>query len=1193
MKAKLLFLFSILSALYSNAQVEFTENLVIDDSFYLESPFSVFTADIDGDGDMDVLSASYFDAKVVWFENIDGVGGDFTQHIISSEVPTAISIYAADFDADGDMDVVVGSLSTNIVIWFENTDGNGAFVQKQIISAFEVNNIIAEDIDGDDDIDIVWSSSQDGKIKYSKNTDGLGTFSGSFYNVENSVSTIPSFYTVDLDGDSDIDILSAYSFSGGSQGITWYKNENGTGNFSNRIVISSTVDNVSSVFAGDLDGDGDMDVVSASAGDDKIAWYENLDGVGTFSDEQVLSVNADAASVVRITDVDGDGDLDVVSASNNDDKIVWFENLDGLGNFGNEAIITLFTGNMRSLHISDMDGDSDMDFITATDQDNNIKWYENNDGLGNFSPYTITKNIDGGKIIFSADIDGDGDIDILSASHWDDKVAWYENKDGQGDFYNTQTVISESINGAGSAVAADLDGDGDMDVIATSSLDDDVMWFENTNGLGTFGEPIIIEDDLYNVSKAFTSDIDNDGDMDVFCLARGKIVWYENMDGLGNFGGPIQIESIGNNFIPSIAFGDLDGDDDLDITACYGSGFLYYINLDGQGTFSTSQTILGYPFKGISTKINDVDGDGDNDIVVAGEYHGNTSDSSGYVAWFENTDGLANFGDIQFVTTINRNPKSLVVVDFDNDGDLDIASSAQSNGGFIAWYENTDGLGDFENTQQIVSTSSNSPFDIISADLNDDNNLDLISISNIDDKIVWYNNMGATLSNQIRGTARFDLLGDGCTDTDDLLSGIMVVATIGTESQAAFTQENGVFRIYMQEEGIVNTQITSQLPNYYQPSPAIFESDFTGFGNADNINFCIEPIAAINDLNISVYPAFNDPRPGFDTTYQIIYNNVGTTQLSGSVSFEFDAAKLSFLSASESIASQTATIITFDFTDLNPFETRTIDLEFNIFAPPTTNIGDELVATATINPVTGDETEDDNVFILEQTNIGSYDPNDIAVLEGDEIFIEDAGKYLHYLIRFQNTGTASAINIRVEHILDSKLDWTTMQLESLSHTGRVEITNETDVSFIFDNINLADSTNDEPNSHGYIAFKIKPKADVEVGDVFSAIADIYFDFNPPIITNTVTTEIFAPLSVEEFNTQSIKLFPNPAKRKLEITSNQIIDKLIIVDINGRILNSVDISQAEYSLDVSSLSKGVYFLEIQSGENKSIKKFIKN
>ncbi len=166
-----------------------------------------------------------------------------------------------------------------------------------------------------------------------------------------------------------------------------------------------------------------------------------------------------------------------------------------------------------------------------------------------------------------------------------------------------------------------------------------------------------------------------------------------------------------------------------------------------------------------------------------------------------------------------------------------------------------------------------------------------------------------------------------------------------------------------------------------------------------------------------------------------------------------------------------------------------------------------LVSTATVNPISGDETEDDNVFTLEQTVIGSYDPNDITVLEGDEIFIEDASKYIHYLIRFQNTGTASAIFVRVEHILDEKLDWTTMQLESLSHTGRVQITDGSNVEFNFNNINLPDSTTDEPNSHGYIAFKIKPKTDIEVGDVFNAVAGIYFDFNPPIVTNIATTEI--------------------------------------------------------------------------------------
>src|SRR5690606_19665177 len=119
-------------------------------------------------------------------------------------------------------------------------------------------------------------------------------------------------------------------------------------------------------------------------------------------------------------------------------------------------------------------------------------------------------------------------------------------------------------------------------------------------------------------------------------------------------------------------------------------------------------------------------------------------------------------------------------------------------------------------------------------------------------------------------------------------------------------------------------------------------------------------------------------------------------------------SKLNFLNASETVTSQTVNNLNFDFTDLNPFETRTIDLHFNVFSPPITNIDDILTSTATINPVSGDNTEEDNTFTLNQTVIGAYDPNDITCLEGDQILLEDADKYLHYLIRFQNTGTASA-----------------------------------------------------------------------------------------------------------------------------------------------------------------------------------------
>jgi hypothetical protein len=254
-----------------------------------------------------------------------------------------------------------------------------------------------------------------------------------------------------------------------------------------------------------------------------------------------------------------------------------------------------------------------------------------------------------------------------------------------------------------------------------------------------------------------------------------------------------------------------------------------------------------------------------------------------------------------------------------------------------------------------------------------------------------------------------------------------------------------------------------------------------------------------------------------------------------------------------------------------------------------------LISTVTVNPVSGDETQEDNTFELEQTVIGSYDPNDIQILEGDEVHIDDADKYLHFLIRFQNTGTASAINVRVEHILDNKLDWTTMQLQSLSHDGRVEITDGSEVKFIFDNINLPDNTNDEPNSHGFIAFKIKPEENIAVGDIVSGVAAIYFDFNPPIITNTATTEFVETLGNEDFNTNNtISLYPNPANSLLNIKSDFEIQRIMVYDIYGKLIlekNYKEISD-EVQINIESYTSGLYLLEVQSNSYKKVLKFIK-
>ena len=132
-----------------------------------------------------------------------------------------------------------------------------------------------------------------------------------------------------------------------------------------------------SVYAADLDGDGDQDVLSASLNDHKIAWYENTDGLGTFGHQQVLTKSAYSASSVYATDLDGDGDQDVLSALRGSDEIIWFENTDGFGTFGPQKVITMIANAAVSVYSADLDGDGDTDVLSASQGDDKIAWYEN------------------------------------------------------------------------------------------------------------------------------------------------------------------------------------------------------------------------------------------------------------------------------------------------------------------------------------------------------------------------------------------------------------------------------------------------------------------------------------------------------------------------------------------------------------------------------------------------------------------------------------------------------------------------------------------------------------------------------------------------------------------------------------------------------------------------------------------------
>ena len=336
----------------------------------LVAPAAINAVDLDGDGDIDIIAA--LEDKIFWYENIGGndIFGPL-QNLITLTT-TLRSLYTIDLNNDGYPDILAAL--DNKIGWYENTGVKGVFGPWQLIDTFsnEVQYIFAADLDGDDDNDVITATRDDNKLIWFENTDGQASFSLKQI-ITTSADFVQSIFTADLDGDEDMDILTASAFD---DKIAWYENTDGMGSFGEQKVITTSADYARYVYAADLDGDGDIDVLSASAADDKIAWYENTDGSGTFSQQKVIAVSADYPQYVYAADLDGDGDNDVFSASFFDNKVAWYENIDSLGTFGPEHIITKTADQAGFVWAGDLDGDGDFDVITAS-CDFKIAWHEN------------------------------------------------------------------------------------------------------------------------------------------------------------------------------------------------------------------------------------------------------------------------------------------------------------------------------------------------------------------------------------------------------------------------------------------------------------------------------------------------------------------------------------------------------------------------------------------------------------------------------------------------------------------------------------------------------------------------------------------------------------------------------------------------------------------------------------------------
>ena len=344
-----------------------------------------------------------------------------------------------------------------------------------------------------------------------------------------------SIYVVDLDGDGYLDLLATEELN---SEILWYKNLDGLGNFEDPQLITNTLEYTRYVAAADIDNDGDMDVIATSGSNDIVVWYENEDGLGDFSIQQVISSDLDLPKMVIAEDVDGDGDLDVLTASRLDNTLAWFENTNGLGNFGSKQVITSSALNVASVFYADINGDGIKDVICDSSSNGNgyPSWYEN-DGNGNFgTQQEITTNTSGSNYVLAEDVDDDGDMDVLNIEFGSDIIAWYENTDGQGTF-GPKKIITDEIHASRKIFIADLDNDGDPDILYNSQevIDSDYMAWRENDGHGNFGEEQVITTNVIAPRGIFAADVDNDGDMDVFStsIADNKITWYENYTILG------------------------------------------------------------------------------------------------------------------------------------------------------------------------------------------------------------------------------------------------------------------------------------------------------------------------------------------------------------------------------------------------------------------------------------------------------------------------------------------------------------------------------------------------------------------------------------------------------------------------------------------------------------------------------------
>jgi hypothetical protein len=365
--------------------------------------------DIEGDGDEDIIAAARFDGTITW--HLFPLGGGLGPFSVDTNFPRCLDLKVADLDRDGDLDVAGVSVVEDSVLWFENQDGNGTIWKRNEIT-LALNgsrSLDLADFDKDGDVDVVAAGGLADTIAWYENL-GAGTNWAAHLLSVGLVDFPSGVFAADVDRDGDMDVVGT-ALRGDL--VAWWSNPGNSIDPWPQHTVSISQDGATAPFAADYDRDGDVDIFALGRVESNVVWWANLDGMGTAWEERVLDGNFADPRSIDLGDIDLDGDLDVLVSSASQGALSWWTNntpsLPG-SIFESRSIVVETKYPRANGHaVGDFDCDGDLDLAAALNESHQIVWWENLNGEGTaWASSAVDTNFYRPVDLVAADVDQDG-----------------------------------------------------------------------------------------------------------------------------------------------------------------------------------------------------------------------------------------------------------------------------------------------------------------------------------------------------------------------------------------------------------------------------------------------------------------------------------------------------------------------------------------------------------------------------------------------------------------------------------------------------------------------------------------------------------------------------------------------------------------------------------------------------------------